>query len=83
MVEAADRLAALARAAEQARAAVAADVAERADLAVVVADDEDGLVDDVGRHVAARARQVRDVARELPRALEDGSCSRRTISGSR
>ncbi len=38
----------------------------------MVADDEDRLVDDVGRQVAAGLAEIRDVARELPRALEDG-----------
>ena len=43
VVEAADRLAALPRAAQEARAAVAADVAEGAQLAVLVAQHEHGL----------------------------------------
>jgi hypothetical protein len=50
---------------------VAADVAKRAQLAVVVADDEDRLVADVRRQVRARAGEIGDVPGELPGALED------------
>ena len=71
VVAAADRLAAIARAAQEARAAMAADVAERAQLALVVAQDQNRLHAGLGGDVAARARELADVAGELPGAGED------------
>ena len=71
VVEAADGLAALARALEQARAAVPADVAEGAQLALVVAQHEHRLRARLGGQVRAGLRQLRHVRGELPGALED------------
>ena len=76
VVAAADRLAALAAPGQQARAAVAADVAEGAQVAVVVAQHEHRLVAGRGGQVAAGLRQLRDVRRELPGALEDAVAAR-------
>jgi hypothetical protein len=50
---------------------VAADVAERAELAVLVAEDEDGLGSGGRGEVVAPAREPADVADELPAAGED------------
>jgi hypothetical protein len=45
---------------------VAADVVEAANLAVLAADGQDGLVDDVQRLEIPRRRHVVDVADEVP-----------------
>ncbi len=67
VVAAADRLAALARAAQQARAAVAADVAEGAQLAVVVAQHEHRLERRPGRSGSCPARAAGTRARRTAR----------------
>ena len=71
VVEAADRLAALARAVQQARAAVAADVAEGPQPAVVGAQHEHRLHAGRARQVVAGVRELGHVGHQLPGAGED------------
>ena len=56
----------------QARCAVAADVVETANLAVLAANGQDGLVDDVERLEVPRLRHVVEVADEVPALAENG-----------
>ena len=71
VIAAADRLAALAGAAQEPGAAVSADVAKRAEVPLPVSQHEHRLVAGARGEVAAGTGKLGDVARELPGALED------------